>query len=110
MKRNKRINYWLNDDDLAEIDRRAKAEGLSRSAYMRKLLEDARVLPAPNVDYLAYASEYQRLGRILNEYVQDFNTAGILDNGAEKVWEKIEALTEKLRDELIRKTPEVEYE
>ena len=109
-KKERRINYWLSDKDLDLIDRRAKEAELSRSEYIRKLLREAVILPTPDVDYPAYASEFKRLGDILNSYAKSCNQTGVLNPNAEKVWSDISALWEKLKDELIEKTADLEVE
>ena len=109
-KKERRINYWLSDKDLDLIDRRAKEATLSRSEYIRKLLREAVILPTPNVDYPAYASEFKRFGDILNSYARSCNQTGILNPDAERVWNEISALWNKLKDELIEKTVDLEVE
>ena len=109
MKRSERINFWLGDKDLAEIDRRAKEQRCSRSELIRRIIQDMNVLPAPDVDYGYYEDEFRRLGTDLNDIVRDFNTTGILDKDAlEDVWGKIEDLSERLLNELIEKTKRLE--
>lgn len=65
MKQSKRINFWLGEKDLAKLDRLANEAKLTRSEYIRKLVCEAKILPTPDVDYLAYADEFQRLGTLL---------------------------------------------
>ena len=109
-KRERRINYWLSEKDLDLIDRRAKEAKLSRSEFIRRLLREAEVIPTPDVDYLWYASEFKRLGDILNSYSKSCNQTGVLNPNAEKVWSDISALWEKLKQELIEKTVDLEVE
>lgn len=58
MIRTKRIKFWLDDEDLNLIDRKAQEEGLSRSAFLRKLIDEAEVIPATEIDYSFYKEEY----------------------------------------------------
>ena len=109
-KKERRINYWLSDKDLDLIDRRAKGAKLSRSEYIRSLLREAEVIPTPAVDYSRYASEFKRLGDILNSYVRSCNQTGVLNPDAERVWNEILALWDKLKDEIIEKTVDLEVE
>ena len=111
MNRTKRINFWLGDKYLAKLDRQAKEAKLSQSDYIRKLIREAEVLPAPDVDYLAYAEEFRQLGVLINEYVKEYNATGILDHdGSEIVWRQIKETADKLRNELIEKTVKLEVE
>lgn len=105
MKRNNRINFWLSENDFAELSRQAAEAGLSRSDFIRKRIAEAGILPTPDVDYNAYSAEFKRLGNTLNDYTAEYNATGFLDaEGVETVWSEIKALTERLRDELIAKT------
>lgn len=79
MKRTERIKFWLDDDELALVDKKAKAAGLNRSAYIRKLMSETEVILATDVDYALYASEFRRLGRNLNERLKRMNTTGEID-------------------------------
>ncbi len=111
MKKTKRINFWLGEKDLAKLDRQAKEAGLSRSEYLRKRIREAEVLPTPDVDYLAYADEFRRLGQEFNEYVKEFNATGDFNlRNAEKVWVQIHETADRLRLELMNKTVKLEVE
>ena len=111
MKRNKRINYWLGLDDIIKLDGQAMEAGQSRSEYLRDLITEAKVLPTPQVDYLAYAEEFRQLGWEFNEYVREFNATGDFNlRGAEKVWQQIHETAERLRLELMNKTVNLEVE
>ena len=111
MEKNKRINYCLGADDMIKLDGKSVEAGLSRSDYLRKLIAEAEVLPTPQVDYLAYADEFRRLGQEFNEYVKEFNETGDFNlHGAEKVWLQIHETAERLRLELMNKTVKLEVE
>ena len=111
MNRMKRINFWLGDKYRDKLDRQASEAKLSHSDYIRKLIRDVEVLPTPDVDYLAYAETFKRLGVLFNEYVKAYNATGLLDRaGSETVWRQIEETAEKLRKELIDKTVRLEVE
>ena len=79
MKRTERIKFWLDDDELALVDKKAKKAGLNRSAYLRKLMSETEVIPATDIDYALYASEFRRLGRNLNERLKRMNLTGEID-------------------------------
>lgn len=111
MEKNERINYWLGADDMIKLDGQSADAGMSRSDYIRKLIAEAEVLPTPQVDYLAYAEEFRRLGQQFNEYVKEFNETGDFNlRGAEKVWLQIHETAERLRLELMNKTVKLEVE
>ena len=111
MNRTKRINFWLGEKDRDKLDRQAREAKLSHSDYIRQLIRDVEVLPTPDVDYLAYAETFKRLGALFNEYVKEYNATGHLDRvGSETVWRQIEETAETLRNELIDKTVRLEVE
>lgn len=111
MKKTRRINFWLGDKALAKLDRQAKEIKLSHSDFIRKLICEAEILPTPNVDYMSYANEFKRLGRIFNDYVKKYNATGFLDHdGSEAVWQEIKETADRLRNELIDKTVKLEVE
>ena len=111
MEKNKRINYWLGADDMIKLDGQSAEAKMTRSDYIRKLITEAEVLPTPQVDYLAYAEEFRRLGQEFNKYVKEFNETGDFNlHGAEKVWLQIHETAEHLRLELMNKTVKLEVE
>ena len=111
MNRTKRINFWLSEKYRDKLERQAHEAKLSQSDYIRKLIREAEVLPAPDVDYLAYAEEFKRFGERFNEYVKEYNATGILDrDGAELVWLQIKETADRLRNELVDKTVRLEVE
>lgn len=111
MSRTKRINFWLSEKYRDKLDRQAHEAGLSQSDFIRKLIREAEVLPTPDVDYLAYAEEFKRLGVLFNEYVKEYNATGNLDHeGAETVWQQIKETADRLREDLANKTVKLEVE
>ena len=111
MNKTKRINFWLGDKYLAKLNSQAKEAKLSRSDYIRKLIREAEVLPTPDVDYIAYANEFQRLGQLFNECVKEYRLTGELDQiRAEAVWSEIKEKADRLRNELIEKTVDLKVE
>lgn len=105
MKKTKRIIFRLGDKDLAIIDQMSKADGVCRSEFIRRILRDSEIIPAPDVNWSEYVEELRRLGCILNEVVKKFKATGILNTElANDVWEKIIGAAERLKSELIEKT------
>ena len=81
MNRTARIKFWLNDKELKFLDKKAKKAGMSRSAYIRKLINESEVIPAPDIDYGYYRDEFRRIGIDLNEVMKRYNTFGTIDLG-----------------------------
>jgi hypothetical protein len=72
---------------------------------------DFKILPTPDVDYLAYADEFQRLGTLFNDCVKEYHSTGELDQvRAEAVWSEIKEKADRLRNELIEKTVDLKVE
>lgn len=108
MERTKRIKFWLDDKELALIDKKAKKDGLSRSEFLRKMINEAEVIPATDIDYTFYKEEYRRLGKILNAYVKEVNTTGELNfEAVDHVVSEIRTLSEKMLTEMREKTPQL---
>lgn len=105
MKKTRRINFWLGDKALAKLGRQAKEIKLSHSDFISKLICEAEILPTLDVDYMSYANEFKRLGRIFNDYVKEYNSTSFLNHGgSEAVWQEIKETADRLRKELIDKT------
>ena len=79
MKRTNRIKFWVNDEELAQIKSDADKEGMSRSAYIRKLINEAEVVPAPDFDYAYYVKECERLCDIIDEQLKQEKKTGDID-------------------------------
>lgn len=54
MKYTKTAFFYLNDKELALLDKKAKSDGLNRSECMRKSLQEAEMLPTLNLDFQQY--------------------------------------------------------
>ena len=111
MKRTNRIKFWVKDEELAQIESEAKKEGLSRSAFIRKLINEAEVIPAPDIDYAYYAKECNRLCDIIDDQVKQENMTGDIDFPV--VYDalcELNELYEKLIDDLRDNTPRLRKE
>lgn len=76
MKLTKTAYFYLNDKELALLDKKAEKAGLTRSEYLRKCLREAEMLPTLNLDFQQYVyrlSEAYEKARIV----------------ADKLWHKV---------------------
>ena len=111
MKKTNRIRFWVNDEELAQIESDAQKEGLSRSAYIRKLINEAEVIPAPAIDYAYYAKECDRLCDIIDEQLKQEKMTGEIDFSV--TYDALCELNElyaKLNDDLRANTPQLSKE
>ena len=60
-KKTKRIKFWLNDEELAELEQKAKKANMNRSEYMRHLIDSCQIVHAPEIDYDRYLTEFKAL-------------------------------------------------
>lgn len=111
MKRTERIKFWLDDDELALVDKKAKAAGLNRSAYIRKLINEAEVIPATDIDYALYSAEFRRLGKNLNQHLKRMNTTGEVNcAGIDMIMSEIKKATDLLLQDLRTHTTHLKTE
>ena len=54
MKYTKTAFFYLNDKELALLEKKAKSAGLNRSEYLRKNLQEAEMLPTLDLDFQQY--------------------------------------------------------
>lgn len=76
MKLTKTAYFYLNDEELALLDKKAKNAGFTRSEYLRKCLREAEMLPTLNLDFQQYV---YRLSEV-------YEKARIV---ADKLWHKV---------------------
>lgn len=76
MKFTKTAYFYLDDKELARLDKKVKASGLNRSQYIRKCLDEAQMPPCPKIDvpmYIIKLSETAEKAKLV----------------ADKLWHKI---------------------
>lgn len=118
-KKTKRIKFWLNDEELAELEQKAKKANMNRSEYMRHLIDSCQIVHAPEIDYDRYLTEFKALGDELDRYLITLNTTGIFDEKkfddvcgrTLTLMKELEAeISEKLRIEIEKAKGESECE
>ena len=90
------FNFRISDSDSHLLTQKAKACGLSRSAYLRKLLNGHQPKELPPVDYFKMMKELKQIGNNLNQIAYVANSTGSVDSQeyhAMAVW-----LRQKIRE------------
>lgn len=78
-KRDIRIQVWLNDAEKERLDRNVKKSGLSREAYLRRLINGYVPKELPPVDYHAMMKQLRAIGNRINQIAVKANTTGFID-------------------------------
>ena len=78
-KRNKRVEIYFTDEELAQLTAKVQQSGLSREVFCRAVLLGAQIKAAPPVDYYTLISEVRRAGCNINQVLKKANTLGLLD-------------------------------
>lgn len=73
------FNFRISESDNRFLTENAKACGLSKSAYLRKLLHGHTPKTLPPVDYFRMVKELKRIGNNLNQIAYIANSTGTID-------------------------------
>lgn len=76
MNKKERIKFWLDDNELSLLDKKAKKAGLSRSAFIRKMIDRANFIPAADIDYKKYENVFRGLNNDLKLQVKKISMTG----------------------------------
>ena len=69
-KRNNRVVFYLNDDELAALNCKVQKSALSRETYLRQLINGLVPRDAPPPDYYAMMREIYHIGNNINQIAQ----------------------------------------
>lgn len=72
-KRDKHFSVRLTTDELKYLDQKVDKSGLSREAYIRKLIFDSEIKTAPSLDYFEMKRELSYIGNNLNQIARVAN-------------------------------------
>ena len=73
------FNFRISESDSRLLTEKAKACGLSRSAYLRKLLHGHQPKELPPLDYYKMMKELKQIGNNLNQIAYVANSTGNID-------------------------------
>ena len=94
-KRNNKVQFWLSLREVNLLDERAKKCGLSRTAYVRHLVNGFMPRDVPPPDYFSMMRELYGIGRNLNQIAQKAHVLGVID--AQRYDEESKKLEEVIR-------------
>ena len=78
-KRNNSILLRFTQEEIDNLNQKAKAAKMTREAFCRAVLLGAEIKAAPPADYFALISEVRRTGSNINQVLKIANTLGLLD-------------------------------
>lgn len=75
-KRSVKIQLYLNEKETAALNRRAQQSGLSRSVYLRSLINGWIPRPLPPLEYQLYLNQLAELKHIVLEMRDELEYCG----------------------------------
>ena len=98
-KRNNRVRFTLNDNELERLNKKVSKSGLSRQGYMLKIIADVVPNDLPEPDYSMFAERLREIGIIINQVAYFANATGMI---AEKEYDENVKLLEETIEELMK--------
>lgn len=77
--RTNRINVWLSDEELADLNEKVSRASGSREKFIRQCISGAAIREAPSVDVPRLIHEVRRVGASLNRILIIANAKGLLE-------------------------------
>ena len=94
-----KICLRLNADEAQKLITNAKACGLTRTAYLRRLLNGYDLKPRPSAELEALRTEIHQIGNNINQLAAKANALGFIDTPMLKNealrWHKLQAAIER---------------
>lgn len=78
-KRNHQINVRLDENELKKLEKKVAKSGITREAYIRKVLNGSKVYPTPPVEFYDLIREVRRIGNNINQLTRMSNAGEKLD-------------------------------
>ena len=103
MKYTKTIFFYLNDEELNELDEEADIAGITRSEYVRRCINETVMKPTVNINYCELSREANELIERFRVVADRVRHSRVLDVPMfRKVIRDTETLMIKINDELIK--------
>ena len=94
-KRNVSIQFYLNAREADLLDRKVKATGISRTAFLRHLVNGFQPRERPPLDFRAMMQELYKIGTNLDQIAQKMQTLNVID--AQRYDEEVSKLENAIR-------------
>jgi hypothetical protein len=80
--RNHKVQFWINDDEESRLCTYAQKTRMSKSAYLRKLINGYQPKEAPPLEYHQMMRELRAVGNNLNQLAHLAHVTGNIDSAA----------------------------
>lgn len=100
-KRNIRLQFWVNEKELEQLDRRVKNSMLSRQAYFRQLIAGLVPQDAPPPDYHAMMQEMYETRNTLQYLLCEAKTQGLSTDRIEESTILLDDAIQKISREVL---------
>lgn len=106
-KRNIRLQFWVNEKELAGLDKRVVACGLTRQSYFRQRIIGLMPRTTPPPDYFAMMQEIYKLRVTLQDILDSAASEGTSEIQVEPINQKLDALILNITKAVIEPGREV---
>ena len=96
MKRTKKIDLRLSEDELQKLNADVALSGLSREKYLRALIEYRTVKAMPPMDLIDILRSLQRISNNMNQIARKAHALNFVDTDA--YWENVDLLKSTMRE------------
>ena len=100
-KRNIRLQFWVNEKELEQLNRRVKRSMLSRQAYFRQLIAGLVPQDAPPPDYHAMMQEMYEVRNTLQYLLHEAKTQGLSTDKIEDSTTRLDDTIQKISQEIL---------
>ena len=90
MKRTKKIDLRLTEDELQKLNSDVASSGLSREKYLRALIENRSVQTMPPMDLIDVLRNLQKISNNMNQIARKAHSLNFIDTAA--YWENADLL------------------
>ena len=90
MKRTKKIDLRLTEDELQKLNSDVASSGLSREKYLRALIENRSVQTMPPMDLIDVLRNLQKISNNMNQIARKAHFLNFIDTAA--YWENADLL------------------
>ena len=102
-KRQHPIQIYLNDEELKNLDEWSAACRMTRSDYIRNLIQGFQPVAFPPLEYSEVLFELRRIGVNMNQIATKAHTLGFIDvpdyeQNAKRVWSAVAEFSKQLRN------------